>query len=118
MSDDLASLARELTSAARDIDPRKLVQVEAMNVKKDWAAAWGGIKGMPHIGRAVTFDTQDHAWGAKAEIGPDPDRTQGPLDNIVEFGSGLAGPIRPVTERLVQDAGDRLERYLVQDILP
>lgn len=116
MSDDLESFARELTSAAEGIDPRKLVQVEAHNVKNDWQQSWGDIKGMPHIGGSVTYDSKATAFGAEAEIGPDPDRSQGPLDNIAEFGSSQHGPIRPVTDRLVQDAGDRLEKYLSEQV--
>lgn len=112
MADDLDSLARDLMSAAANIDPRKLVQVEAFRVKQDWQAAWSDIRGMPHIGRSVTYDTRTTAFGAEAEIGPDPERTQGPLDNIVEFGSSAHGPLRPVTDRLRREAGDRLERYL------
>lgn len=112
MSDDLGDLVRELEAAAGSIDPRALVQVEAMNVKRDWQQEWSGIRGLPHIGRSVTFDTKESRAGAEAEIGPDPGRTQGPLDNIVEFGSSQHGPIRPVTRRLVEAAGDRLEAYL------
>lgn len=114
MSDDLGDLVRELRSAASNIDPRSLVQVEAMNVKREWQQEWSGIRGLPHIGRSVTFDTKDTRAGAEAEIGPDPSRTQGPLDNIVEFGSSQHGPIRPVTRRLVDAAADRLETYLAR----
>jgi hypothetical protein len=120
VSDDLRTLAADLSKAARSVDPRKFVQVEAMRVKADWQREWGGITGMPHIARSVTYDTQWTAAGAEAEIGPDPDRPQGPLDNIVEFGSSKHGPIRPVTPGLVKAAGDRMEKYLseqVEDLL-
>lgn len=114
MSDDLGDLVRELRSAAANIDPRALVKVEALNVKREWQQAWSGIRGLPHIGQSVTFEAKDTRAGAEAEIGPDPARTQGPLDNIVEFGSSQHGPIRPVTRRLVEAAGDRLEAYLAR----
>jgi hypothetical protein len=106
----------DLGNAARDVDPRKFVQVEAHQVKQDWQREWSDIKGMPHIGRSVTYDTNLTATGAEAEVGPDPARTQGPLDNIVEFGSSQHGPIRAVTPRLVKDAGDRMERYLAEQV--
>jgi hypothetical protein len=120
MSDDLRRLAVDLAQAAGAVDPRRFVQVEAFRVKQDWQREWTGIGGMPHIAGAVTYDTKLTGNGAQAEIGPDPDRIQGPLDNIVEFGSSQHAPIRAVTPRLVKDAGDRMEKYLaeqVEDIL-
>jgi hypothetical protein len=120
MSDDLRQLAVDLSRAAKTVDPRKFVQVEAHRIKQDWQREWTGIRGMPHIARSVTYDTKLTASGAEAEIGPDPDRPQGPLDNIVEYGGSTQGPIRPVTPRLVKDAGDRMEKYLseqVEDLL-
>ena len=114
MNDDLRTLAVDLARAAGSVDPRKFVQVEAFRVKQEWQQGWSGIRGLPHIAASVTYETKLTATGAEAEIGPDPDRTQGPLDNIVEFGSSESGPIRPVTVRLVKDAGDRMEAYLAE----
>lgn len=113
---DLDNLARELTAAADGIDSRKLLEVEAVTMKRDWQSAWSGIRGMPHIGVTVTYDIKTTASGAEAEVGPDPSRMQGPLDNIVEYGSSLNGPIRPVTEQLASAAGDRLEKYLATQV--
>ena len=116
MSDELRTLAVDLARAAGSVNPRKFVQVEAFRVKQEWQQGWTGIRGMPHIAASVTYDTKLTATGAEADIGPDPDRKQGPLDNIVEFGSSQSGPIRPVTVRLVKDAGDRMESYLTEQV--
>lgn len=114
MIDDsqLRQLAADLDAAPRKVDALKLVTVEALKTKKDWAARWTGIRGMPHLARSVTYDVEQTASGAEAEIGPDPSRTQGPLDNIVEFGSSINGPIRPVTKAVADAAADRLEDFL------
>lgn len=116
MSNDLHQLAVDLTMAAGSIDARKLVQVEAFTVKREWQAAWSDIRGLPHIARSVTYDTDDTADGAMAEIGPDPDRTQGRLDNIVEFGSSAHPPIRPVMEELERAADARLTAYVEKKV--
>lgn len=110
---DLDALAADLVTAAETVDPRKLVQVEATNVKNDWREAWSDITGMPHIDRAVTYDTHDRAWGAEAEIGPDLGHSQGPLGGVVETGGSERGPIRPVIDRLADEAQERLEKYLL-----
>lgn len=111
--DDLQRLVIDLEKAARkDVDARKMLQVEAFRAKQEWQRQWTGIRGMPHIARSVTYDTELTRAGATAEIGPDPSRTQGPLDNIVEFGTSQNPPIRPVTAGILKTAADRLEKYL------
>ncbi len=114
MADDLTRLAIDLAAAGvgARVDARKLVQVEMHTVKREWQSAWTGITGMPHIARSITYDTRETPIGTEGEVGPDPSRPQGPLDNIVEYGSSQHGPIRPVTHRLATDAGARLEKYL------
>lgn len=99
---------------------RALVQVEALASKRDWQARWTGITGMPAIAAAITYDTKLVPGGAEAEIGPDKDRPQGPLGNIVEYGGSTHGPIRPAgaqvltaaTSRLMDLLGDVGERAL------
>lgn len=119
MSDDLRLLIVDLEKATRkDVDARKLLQVEAENAKKDWQQQWSDFAGA--IAWSVTYDTEDTRTGAKAEIGPDKDKrvgggphaTPGNLGNIVEFGSSRHGPIRPVTKNVLESAAERLERYL------
>ena len=65
----------------------------AFNIKKDWKAAWSGHPHIPALPRAVTYDLTGKAAEAFAEIGPDKDRPQGPLGNIIEFGDGDNAPI-------------------------
>lgn len=111
--DDLRRLVVDLEKAARkDVDARKLLQVEAFRAKQEWQQEWTGIRRMPHIARSVTYDTEATPGGATAEIGPDKGRTQGPFGHIVEFGTSQNPPIRPVTANILKAAADRLEKYL------
>lgn len=73
---------------------RKAVEVGARNVKDDWrdfarAELAGGSAGP--FPASITYDvTTFQGFGAsiiRAEIGPDKDRPQGALGNLLEFGS-------------------------------
>lgn len=70
---------------------RKAVEVGARNVKTDWADFSGGLPHAKHFPRSITYDiTTFQGFGLsiiKAEIGPDKDRPQGALGNLLEYGS-------------------------------
>lgn len=80
---------------AEHIDPavRGVVARGALNIKKDWATRWSGIAHAPALPRAITYDTTVQRDSVSAEIGPDKDRSQGALGNIIEFGTSKNSPI-------------------------
>lgn len=93
-ADDLQRLAADLQNA-RPVTAAKVrgvVQKGAVNVKNDWRAAWSGLRSAPSLAAAVTYDVKVTADGVEAEIGPDKDRRQGALGNLLEFGSRNNAP--------------------------
>ncbi len=90
----LRELIRDLEKAEQiDVGVRAVVQRGALNIKRDWQRRWSGIAHAPMLPRAVTYETRENRFQAAAEIGPDKDRTQGALGNIIEFGTTKNGPI-------------------------
>lgn len=90
----------------------------AVNIKKDWAQRWGGIAHAPALPAAVTYDVAYGLWTVEAEIGPDKQKRQGALGNIIEFGTENNAPIpgglpaleaeTPRVERQLAELGERL----------
>jgi hypothetical protein len=91
----LRQLADDLRKHSRET-PSKLVPVVskgALNIKRDWAERWSGMPAIRHLPRAITYDVTVRTRDVEAEIGPDKNRTQGPLAHLIEFGSVNNGPI-------------------------
>lgn len=74
-------------------DLRAVVNRGALNVKMDWRSRWRGMKHLPALPYAVTYDMRVLGGTVSAEIGPDKAKNQGPLGNIIEFGSPTSAPI-------------------------
>lgn len=68
-------------------ETRKVVQRGAHNIKKDAQRRISGHPHLPHLPNAITYDSEQTARGAQAEIGPDKTRRQGPLGHIPEYGT-------------------------------
>lgn len=66
---------------------RAVVQKGALNIKRDAQKRVTGLKHAPAYPRAITYDTHERVMSAWAEIGPDKERRQGPLGNILEHGT-------------------------------
>lgn len=90
--DELAALGRELRAAA-NLAPDKIAEIVrkgAQNIKTEWAnrmRARSRHGHIPHLPKAISYDVRKRQYGAGAEIGPDKRRKQGPLGNLLEFGS-------------------------------
>lgn len=90
--DDLWRLGRDL-NAAGSLAKRQaedIVKKAAQNVKTGWQTrmrARSRHGHIPHLPKAIGYDVSRTALGADAVIGPDKDRKQGPLGNLLEFGS-------------------------------
>lgn len=70
---------------------RKAVEVSSINVKTDWSAFSKGLPHAKHFPRSITYEIKTfQGFGASiisGEIGPDKDRPQGALGNLLEYGS-------------------------------
>lgn len=86
--DDFDELPRRV-----DERGRKRVEDSAANIKKVWRARWTGHSHLPHLPDAVTYDIHETPGGFSAEVGPDKSKRQGPLGNIIEFGTLNNAPI-------------------------
>lgn len=78
---------------------RRAVEISARNVKEYWAENAKGMDHAPAFPASITYDMgANHsllrnvfggggANSIQADIGPDKDRTQGALGNLIEYGS-------------------------------
>jgi hypothetical protein len=82
-------LAADLDRAADQIadEAEKVVKKGDLNIKRSWAAAWQGLAHAPALPSALSYDTRRAGTVITSEIGPDKDRPQGALGNLLEFGS-------------------------------
>lgn len=92
--DDIASLAEQLRRAGSEAVVREVeavVKRGAVNIKKDWRrnakeSAGSHASAYPF---SIDFDGPNRRPGhvVEAEIGPDKDKPQGALGNLIEYGS-------------------------------
>ena len=97
---------------------RKAVQFTANGIKKQAKQFASGIAHAPHYPNAITYDWDDLGVGkgVSAEIGPDKDRRQGALGNILEYGTPNNAPIThlgPALDRWSPDFVEGLEKAAV-----
>ena len=85
MAITLSQWAAELQKAAAEYpkEAHDVVEKSAKDIRDDWRDRWRGLGDAPYLWAAVTYDVN----GTHAEIGPDKSLTQGPLGNLLEFGS-------------------------------
>lgn len=88
LEDDWASLPKGFM---RRVESR--VNRGAFNIKKGWKRRWEGHDHIPHLPSAISYDVARRGDFVGSEIGPDKDKRQGPLGNIIEFGSLNNAPI-------------------------
>lgn len=114
----VADLTRAESKALDEVD--KVVGKGALNIKTGWAQRWSGHPHFPALSRAVSYDQFHTPWTSQAEIGPDKDKPQGALGNIIEYGTAKNAPIpgglpsldeeAPRFERSLADLAERLLR--------
>jgi len=119
-ADDLRTLSVDLDRAAARApeETRKVIVKGNINIKRDWRAAWTGLSHAPALPAAITDDVRYGVTVIEGEVGPDKDRRQGALGNLVEFGSINNAPHpgglpaldaeTPRTEQALADLGERL----------
>lgn len=88
-------LAAALQLEAEQLPPtiRPVVAKGALNIKKGAQAKIGRGPYLPMYARSISYDTRFAGSSVTAEIGPDKDKPQGPLGNLLEYGSGDTAPI-------------------------
>lgn len=88
------------------VNARKAVQVTSRKVRDDARNRIKGHKYLPAYPYSITYDTKLTAEGIEGEIGPDKGRAQGPLGNIVEYGTSKNAPIPHLGPALDANAED------------
>ncbi|MBB3666400.1 MULTISPECIES: hypothetical protein [Prauserella salsuginis group] len=93
MNNDVRRLAADLDKKAARALPAvaAVVAKGANNIKKqmrDEATSQGSYQ---HFHRTIGYDLRK--GGLEAEIGPDKDKMQGPLGNLLYFGTSRSGPV-------------------------
>jgi hypothetical protein len=73
-------------------ESRRVVQAAAQEIKTDAQRRVSGLKHAPAYPRAISYDTRETSAGPEAEIGPDKNRRQGALGNLLEYGSVKNAP--------------------------
>lgn len=84
----LADAGREAVA-----EGRRVVQRGALNIKRDARRLSSGIAHAPAYPYAIGYDTWATGTTVRAEIGPDKDKRQGALGNILEYGTVNNAPI-------------------------
>lgn len=109
-----ASIDRAAGLAPREV--RAVVQRGALNIKRDAQKRIGRGPYLPAYARSISYDIRDNPAGSWAEIGPNKDRPQGPLGNVLEFGAPGKAPIPHLAPALAAEA-PRFERVLEDAVL-
>jgi hypothetical protein len=79
------AISKASAPALKDITA--VVAKGALNIKKDAARRSSGLRHAPAYPRSITYDMHFSLRGPSAEIGPDKNRPQGALGNLIEYGS-------------------------------
>lgn len=88
-------LIAALDRAQRGVAPEaeKVVAKGSLNIKRDAARRASGLKHAPAYPSSISYDIFHTPGTIRSEIGPDKDRRQGALGNILEFGTRKNAPI-------------------------
>lgn len=120
---DLNTLIEDIDAGMRAIVPEveKVVARGALNVKNDWRDRWSGHPHIKHLPRAISYDLDTQQSTVDAEIGPDKDKAQGALGNVIEFGTVNNAPIpgglpalEAETPKFVRALADVAEKEMVR----
>lgn len=109
----LNELQAVLHNADRDVVPeaKKVLAKAALNIKNDARKKASGIRHAPAYPRSIGYDTDWQGTLGRAEIGPDKDKRQGALGNILEYGTVNNPPLAHLGPALDYE-GPNFERYL------
>jgi hypothetical protein len=117
-ADGLNELRAVLAKAGPEVvtEGKKVLARGALNIKKGAQARIQGLAHAPAYPRSIGYDVVWMGAQGRAEIGPDKDKRQGALGNILEYGTSKNPPYAhlgpaldyegPVFERYVGDLGE------------
>lgn len=108
-----ADLRRAGVTAGARLYP--VLKKGADNITRDARESASGLTHAPHYPQAITYDVEILPGVVTAEVGPDKDRRQGALGNLIEYGSANNPPHNdlgkaldrevPVVEQFVTQIG-------------
>lgn len=109
----LMELAADLTKAQSQTLPEiaKIVGKGSGNIKQAWRRRWQGLAHAPALPYAIGYDVFYTFGAVRGEVGPDKNRRQGALGNLIEFGSVNNAPIPGGAPSLAEEA-PKFERAL------
>jgi hypothetical protein len=84
----------------------KAVKITSQKVRDDARNRIKGHKYLPAYPYSITYDVKVTGEGIEGEIGPDKGKAQGPLGNIVEYGTSKNAPIPHLGPALDANAED------------
>jgi hypothetical protein len=99
--DDLGTFAERLR-----VNAAKAVKVTSQKVRDDARNRIKGHKYLPAYPYSITYDVKVTDEGVEGEIGPDKGRAQGPLGNIIEYGTSKNAPLPHLGPALDANADD------------
>lgn len=97
-------------SAAPD-EAAKVVEKGALNIKNDARRRVGFLRHAPAYPAAIGYDSRRGFRGPEAEIGPDKNKRQGALGNLIEHGS-VNNPPHPHMAPAAEAEMPRFERAM------
>jgi hypothetical protein len=92
-------------------EAKKVVGKGCNNIKKDWQRRWTGLSHAPALPYAISYDVTQAGDVITGEVGPDKNKRQGALGNLIEFGS-INNPPHPGGAPALDAEGPRFERAL------
>lgn len=115
--DGLNELIFDLTDAPRKAQrtAAKVVTKGAVNVANNARRFITGLAHAPHYPQSISFDVSWRGTAFEAVIGPDKERVQGALGNILEYGTSKNPPHAHLGPALDIE-GPNVERFLAEDI--
>lgn len=118
---DLDRLIADLAGAGQDgrvldaVEP--VVKRGAVNIKKAWRESAQSLNAThaKHYHRSIGFEIGRSALARQvaAEVGPDKDKTQGALGNLLEFGGPDSAP-QLSGQQALDDEADEFERQIAK----
>lgn len=114
----LRQWATDLGEAAEDVVPeiRKVVEKGLLNIKNGARRRISGHPSAPYYPASIDYDIRQSGTSVEGEVGPNKNRRQGALGNLLEFGSVNNAPIphmAPATDAELP----KLEKHL-GDVVP
>lgn len=112
---EVRALATDLGKVSKDVEKRaeQVLERGALNVKNRMVEdARSSHKGAArHFAGSISYDRATRVGQLGYEIGPDKDRQQGALGNILYFGTSKNAPTLDIEAGLIEEA-PRLEKAL------